>query len=1286
MPDDDLDLPWSLDEMPVQETAVTVPSPPIEDVFFEGEGIDPVTGLAIPQEAVEDDREIIYPWMRFHEFVLVRSSQELEEIIDKAIAHGSCALDLETEGFDNRINYDAEGKPHTVHQIVGVCLAVKGTGYYIPVRHVFNPTYEEPDPNVAPYLVEKALTRLCQAAQPVLTPEGLVEDPLGSTKIAEKGKVVIKFWNAKFDQEFLYPVTGVDYWHPSSFEDGLLARYCIYTDDTLKLKDQAKLQLRIKDPKTGEEYPYEMIRFQDLFKKEVKKANRKIPNLHPLLDKNVTRYGCSDAICTELLVDHFLPEIPKLKVDFIYLVEKHTVQVVRQMERTRTKIDRGAVAAVLEEAEKELTLLDTQIKELATSKGQTNFNPASPAQLSDFLFGSQGLDIQPKPPKTGDGTGDQYKTDADTLEAMLEENPEAPPVLRWILHYRQIQRIIGTYLNRFLADCDELEQLRFNFNQTGAATGRFTAPAGKPDHGFFGGPIQGIPARDDPKKPKVAHSLRRVFVAREGYTLVKADYAGQELRLVANTSGEPLWINEFLHGTGDLHSLTARAFFNLPEGEPVPKHLRTSGKCVYPGTLIYTNGKLQAIGELPFAEEPDEFLSQSGTTTFDGQTWKHLTATYNGGRKSLLHVVTSGGILTCTPSHKFKRRDGTFVSAGDLQEGDALLNIDLPKVEDAPYPTLSLSLWDGIPVSTFHLTHDLAYFAGVYAGDGTGSTSSVCITHGSAEKLDAYGNPYEDWIRNLEASCAVCGFTTTRKDFGSLYLGSRVFVKYLQALKMHRKREKNLRVPPWVLAAGRTAILHYFGGILDTDGTVGAESHSLDWTTKDFVFAGQVAAALRACGLDFNVELTFNKTYERYYVRQRLTIESSWKMREYMKHAGKISRLREPRQAGQVRDRFIISKVLPAGDHPCVDISVEESHVYVANGMVTHNTANFALVYGGGVQAVRRATGVDKHEAARQKAAFDKSVPIFTRWLKGQHESVKKHLGIHTAFGRWIAIPDANIKPGGKFETSNGKFMDVDVPLARKIQASCERKSVNYPIQGAGADVMKISLVRLCREFYKKGWLKMGGDDSVRMLMTIHDEIVFEIRHDRLEEAIPLLCKIMESPTKKLPKWKVPLIVEPLIGLDWSAKYDWEKIKKGENPVPEWLEGYVKPGEAIHQNPEPDKPGVSPHVAPAPSSTPTLPAAASVSSNGAGLKASVKLQDIAVFSISTILLTQHSVRIIKASCILSEDDNGKVLRLTDDEGNVLIEPSLGIRVNPATFGHELRSRNLGHGDYEVTNL
>jgi DNA polymerase I-like protein with 3'-5' exonuclease and polymerase domains len=905
------------DDFGPEDDVVPVPAPVLPVSVSTDEDVDPVTGLVLAStsDTVEDSGEILLPWMKFHEFHLVESAQELEKIVDKAIAHGSCALDLETEGFDNRIDYDPEGKPHTKHQIVGACLSVKGVGYYVPVRHQFNTGYDEPDPNIPIPAFERAISRLCRAAQPELTPEGMEEDPLGSPKIAKKGQVTIKFWNAKFDQEFLYPVTGIDYWHPASFEDGMLIAYSIYTDDMLGLKYHAKTKLKVKDPKTGQTYPYEMIKFSDLFKKETKKADRKIQTIHPHFNKNVTRYGCSDAICTELLVDLSLPELAPLKAGFTYLLEKHTAQVIRQMERTRTKIDRVMVAQILEEAEKELLDLDTKIKDLAKSRNFPDFNPASTAQLSEFLFGDRYLNIDPKPPMT---EGGQYKTDADTLESMLEDNPDAPPVLQWILHFRQIQRIIGTYLNRFLSDSDELDQLRFNFNQTGAQTGRFTAPAGEPDHGFFGGPIQGIPARDDPKKPKVAGSLRKAFVARPGFTLVKCDYAGQELRVVANVSLEPLWINEFKQGSGDLHTLTARAFFNVPEGTAVTKIQRGQGK-----------------------------------------------------------------------------------------------------------------------------------------------------------------------------------------------------------------------------------------------------------------------------------------------------------------------------------------------------------------------VANFALVYGGGVQAVRRATGVDKHEAARQKQAFDKSVPTFTRWLKGQHEAVKKNLGIRTAYGRWIAIPDANIKPGGTFLTSNGKEMPVDVGLAKKIQASCERKAVNFPIQGAGADIMKISLVRLTKELYKKGWLRMGGDDSVRMLMTVHDEIVFEVRHERLEEAIPLILKVMESPTKE--NWKVPLIVEPLVGLDWAAKYDWPKIKSGEKPVPEWLVDHVKPGEAPAEAEKPSTPR-----APTPTPPPLVEHAPTPERVVKAL-AGDNDSSIAVFSLSTIHMGTHSRRIVTAACYLAWDDQGKLLRLTDETGNVLIDPSIKIKVDPVLFGHELRSRNLGPGRFEIVD-
>jgi hypothetical protein len=93
---------------------------------------------------------------------------------------------------------------------------------------------------------------------------------------------------------------------------------------------------------------------------------------------------------------------------------------------------------------------------------------------------------------------------------------------------------------------------------------------------------------------------------------------------------------------------------------------------------------------------------------------------------------------------------------------------------------------------------------------------------------------------------------------------------------------------------------------------------------------------------------------------------------------------------------------------------------------------------------------------------------------------------------------------------------------------------------------MKISLIKLHKALHKKGWLKNGGDDSVRMLLTVHDEVVFEIRYDRVVEVIPLIVDLMESPWRipKHPLWKVPLVVEPLIGFNWISGYKVERMPK----------------------------------------------------------------------------------------------------------------------------------------------
>ncbi len=943
-----------------EQLATDVELPSVED--FQASEARPVKAINLPDTdsgdelssylegtviEVPKDRGLSKPWMKFHTFTLVKTVDEVREIVDRAIAHGQCGLDLETEGFDNRINYDAEGKPYTVHKIVGFCISVKGAGCYIPVRHKYDPIMAEKNPNVPVEGVEAEIRRLCQASQPVLTPEGFAEDPFSSSKIETPGKLVIGFWHSKFDQEFLYPVTGIDVWHPESFEDGYLAAYAVYSDDSLGLKEKAAERLSIEDPdrvidgKPVQE-PYTMIEFNDLFPPGTK--DKRFYDLYPEDGDATTLYGCSDAICTELLCfadkKQWAHTREGLKYDykntvepakaprhsFTYRLEKQTSQAVRDMERRRAKINKQEILALLKEAEIELEKQNELIVGLAKKRGFENFNPGSTKQLAKFLFDKDGLDINPKPKKNE--ASQEYKTDAATLEAMAEA-ADAPPVLRWIVTYRQIEKIIGTYLQSMADNCDELDQLRFKFNQTGAATGRFTAPAGEPDHGYSGIPIQGIPARDDPKKPKVAHSLRRVFVPRDGYTLVKVDYAGQELRIVTNISGEPKWTNEFLSARAegreaDLHTLTAKAFF----------------------------------GE--------------------------------------------------------------------------------------------------------HITKD-------------------------------------------------------------------------------NKVERN---------------------------------------------------------------------------------------------AGKI--------------------------------------------------ANFSLIYGGGVQAVMRATKCDKVEAARRKANFDKSVPTFAGWVTGQHAAVKRNKGVSTAFRRFIAIPDATV--GGGEKDANGNI--VSPYDAKRIQAACERKSTNFPIQGSGADIMKISLVKLLRELHKRGWRREGGDDSVRMIMTVHDEIVFEVRHDRLNEAVPLIIEIMESPSKMV-NWKIPLVVEPLLGLSWEAKYDWVAIQSGEKPVPDWLVGILEPGKtyvpSLPKEMTPASVGQeqSSPAAPVAVASPAVQERPPSTPPPSGPQKGVL--KVAVFALSNTYLTARSVDLVFEAAAGSLDSEGYTyLRLVDNTGNILIDPlHQKIPISPDKLRLKMQDRNLGSGEYEL---
>ena len=194
---------------------------------------------------------------------------------------------------------------------------------------------------------------------------------------------------------------------------------------------------------------------------------------------------------------------------------------------------------------------------------------------------------------------------------------------------------------------------------------------------------------------------------------------------------------------------------------------------------------------------------------------------------------------------------------------------------------------------------------------------------------------------------------------------------------------------------------------------------------------------------------------------------------------------------------------------------------------------NFAMAYGGGGNAAQRAVDCSKEEGARIKRQFDATYMGLQGWWKHQHNFGRKYGYVQTGFARRYPVPDINM-PRRDPETGrhNGAFI-----------SKAERNSVNGPIQGTGADIMKLAMGLIYMECKKRGWLT-----KVWMPITIHDELVFEIEENILEEALEVLVEIMTKKSTKTRSWPIPLTVDIELGKDWTVPHNLTEMvhnKKG---------------------------------------------------------------------------------------------------------------------------------------------
>jgi DNA polymerase-1 len=240
-------------------------------------------------------------------------------------------------------------------------------------------------------------------------------------------------------------------------------------------------------------------------------------------------------------------------------LERPLLPVLARMERRGISVDRQVLSRLSGEFAQRGAALEAEVRELA---GDPNFNPGSPKQLGDLLFGKMQL-----PGGTKTKTG-QWSTGARVLDELAEQGVD---LAQKILDWRQVTKLKSTYTDALPGYINPTtNRVHTNYALAATPTGRLSSS--EPN-------LQNIPIRTEEGR-----KIRRAFVATPGHKLVSADYSQIELRLLAEIADVPSLRQAFKDGL-DIHAMTASEMFGVPV-KGMPADVRRRAKAINFG-IIY---------------------------------------------------------------------------------------------------------------------------------------------------------------------------------------------------------------------------------------------------------------------------------------------------------------------------------------------------------------------------------------------------------------------------------------------------------------------------------------------------------------------------------------------------------------------------------------------------------------------------------------------------------------------------------------------------------------------------
>ena len=279
-------------------------------------------------------------------------------------------------------------------------------------------------------------------------------------------------------------------------------------------------------------------------------------NVFSLSIPEAREYFALSACAAELLCPVLQSELVKQDMEKLYNEMEHPATfVLSDMEEFGIRVDKEQLISFGERLNSRIA----ELTQMIYSHAGESFNINSTKQLGQILF--EKLEL-PAGKKTKSG----YSTNVEVLTKLVGKHP----IISDILEYRQLTKLSSTYVEGLLGCIAEDGRIHGTFHQTVTATGRISSS--DPN-------LQNLPTRTE-----LGRDIRKVFIPREGYCFVDADYSQIELRVMAAMSGDENLISAFRQSE-DIHASTASKVFNVPIDQ-VDSGLRRKAKAVNFG-IIY---------------------------------------------------------------------------------------------------------------------------------------------------------------------------------------------------------------------------------------------------------------------------------------------------------------------------------------------------------------------------------------------------------------------------------------------------------------------------------------------------------------------------------------------------------------------------------------------------------------------------------------------------------------------------------------------------------------------------